>query len=170
MNNILAHIAGPSGCGKTELANLLSWYVGNIHLIDLDIFDEDAYTYTLGNQEKNDYTDDQLLEHHKVKQRLVDHFIRTHEEPIIFFGHIEEAGNVLNFTAKFKLLLTNIISGAIHRGKHHNLSNGEITDLIRVGRKDVTFYLDRGYTASTSREIYTTILRWSKELMGKGGV
>ena len=165
MSKVIAHVAGPSGSGKTELVNVLSPLVKKLILIDLDIFDEEAMEITkLVNLDKNDYTDEQLLLHHCVKQELINYFIKDNALSIIFFGHIEEAGNIIALPDGIaKLLLVNVLQGAFRRGRHSNLFLEEIMNLVRQGEQDVAFSKDRGYSPIGSRGVYRKALTWNEQ-------
>ncbi len=164
VSKVIAHIAGPSGSGKTELVNVLTPLVDNINLVDLDIFDDQVEDLTdLKNADKNDYTNAQLYDHHCIKQSLINSFISSNELPIIFFGHIEEAGNIIELPSEVvKLLLTNSLQGAVRRAKHLSLTLEEFVALARQGESDVVFFKNRGYIPVTSRKVYRKVLDWSK--------
>lgn len=165
MVEVIAHIAGPSGSGKTELADVLTLKVSNIALIDLDIFDgQTEHTMNMRHVDKDSYNLEQLHRHHQIKQRLIDEFIDTSAIPIVFFGHIEEAGNVIEVRAEHKLVLTTVHKGAIRRGKALNLPSRRVIDLIDQGIRDIDFFIQRGYTPVTSRQVYRMILKWSMKI------
>jgi adenylate kinase family enzyme len=105
-NVVLAHIAGASGSGKTTLGNKLANNYSGIIVKDLDEFDEDA-EQKLGwsNIRKKDYTDDMLSQLAKIRQQLMDDFIKKSNKPIIFVGHHTEGDNVLYIPTKNKFLL-----------------------------------------------------------------
>ncbi len=162
MTKVIAHIAGPSGSGKTELCNTLEKVVGNIHLIDLDYFDGEAeYITGMHSEPKDNYTDAQLLKHHTVKQQLIDEVIHDSEKPIIFFGHIEEAGHVISLPCEHKLVLINALQGALRRAKHLGLSLEEMVALAKQGEQDILFFKERGYIPVTSRKVYRQVIAWS---------
>ena len=163
---VLAHVGGPSGSGKTELVNVLTPKVKNIRLIDLDMFDDEAeIELGMSNINKNSYTDAQLAAHHRMKQRLINNFITLGSKPIIFFGHIEEAGRVIKIPTSVRILLsTSPRSSAVRRGKHKDLSPTEIKELIEIGDEDVKYLKGLGYIPMSSREIYSMVLSWSKSL------
>lgn len=166
VRKVIAHISGPSGSGKTELVNILQSRVKNIHLVDLDQFDDEAIE-SLGwtNIPKNDYSEKMLDTLHKKRQGLIDRFIRQSSKPIIFFGHTTEAGRETHLPAHTRILLsTSPKKAAVRRGKAQKLSPQELLNLIKVGKEDVSFFRGKGYVPMTSREIYNQILVWSKEL------
>lgn len=103
---ILAHIAGASGSGKTTLANKLSTIYPNIIFKDLDDFDDEAVALlNWTNIRKNDYTDKMLFDLAKLRQQLMDNFIKSTSKSIIFVGHHTEGDNVLYIPTKNKFLL-----------------------------------------------------------------
>lgn len=163
---VLAHVAGPSGSGKTELVNILQQKVYNIKLMDLDEFDDRAeHVMGLFGTNKNTYTDAMLRDHHNIKQKLITQFIQRSSKPIIFFGHIEEAGRVIHIPTSIHIFLsTSPTTSAVGRYKQKQMSPEELRELIKTGQADVKFFKGLGYIPMSSRQVYSMILSWSKEL------
>lgn len=105
-SQVIAHIAGASGSGKTTLANQLAAVHSNVIFKDLDEFDEQA-EQILGwnNIRKKDYTDVMLLKLARMRQSLMDDFIKKSNKPIVFVGHHTEGEHVLDIPVKNKFLL-----------------------------------------------------------------
>jgi hypothetical protein len=163
---VLAHVGGPSGSGKTELVNALQPKIRNITLMDLDEFDERAeHIMGLSGMNKNDYTDAMLREHHNIKQKLINNFIQRNQKPIIFFGHIEEAGRIIRIPTSIRILLsTNPRSSAVRRYKNREMTPDELRDLIRTGHADVKYLKGQGYIPMNSRQVYSMVLGWDKKI------
>lgn len=106
---VFMHIGGPSGSGKTTLMEEIQVKYPQVICKDLDELDEEA-TEVLGLspgwKNTGKYTDELAEEHFKVKQSLLDNFIKSHSgEKIILVGIHSEGDNILNFHPQYKILL-----------------------------------------------------------------
>lgn len=103
---VLAHIAGASGSGKTTLGRELASSHSSIIVKDLDEFDDEAENM-LGYLDvgKKDYTDEMLSQLAKLRQHLMDDFIKRNNKPIVFVGHHTEGDHVLHVPTKNRFLL-----------------------------------------------------------------
>ena len=105
---IFAHISGPSGSGKTTIMEEISSLCPDVVAKDLDEFDEEA-TKWLGldaSWKQTSWSEELQMEHYKVKQDLLDNFIKENAgRDIVLVGLHEEGGDSLHFDAKHKILL-----------------------------------------------------------------
>ena len=105
---IFAHISGPSGSGKTTIMEEISSLCPDVVAKDLDEFDEEA-TEWLGLDplwKQTSWSEELQMEHYKVKQDLIDNFIKENAgRDIVLVGLHEEGGDSLHFDAKHKILL-----------------------------------------------------------------
>jgi cytidylate kinase len=105
---VFAHISGPSGSGKTTIMEEISSLHPGITAKDLDEFDEEA-TEEMGldpDWKQSSWSEELQMEHYKVKQELLDNFIKENAgRNIVLVGLHEEGGDSLHFNAKHKILL-----------------------------------------------------------------
>lgn len=115
---VFAHISGPSGSGKTTVMEEIKTLRPDITAKDLDEFDEEA-SDVMGldpDWKQTSWSEELQKEHYKVKQELLDNFIKENRgRDIVLVGLHEEGGDSLAFNAKHKILLNTDLAESMRR-------------------------------------------------------
>lgn len=103
---VIAHISGPSGSGKTTISKKIKKLYPEIIVQDLDDMDNLAADELFGDKPKKEYTDTDIKRLAKLRQELLDMFIKKHKnKSIVLVGHHTEGDTVLNVHTNNKWML-----------------------------------------------------------------
>lgn len=164
---VLAHIAGASGAGKSTLLDLIKEKYPNVIVKDLDDIDDDARDALGLLKIKDDWTDEQFNEHQKMKQKVLNDFVKENEgSQIVLAGfHSEGAGEyAIDISTSNKFLLDVDAETAAQRAFQRSENNStqtrsldELPQDIEEAQADIDAIKAMGYLPKSAEEILSWV-------------
>ena len=164
---VLCHIAGPSGSGKTTILAKIQKLYPTIITKDLDDFDDEASAILkLDSVQKKHWNDTDLLHLAKLRQKLMDEFLRLHkEDTVVFAGFHTEDSHILHIPTQNRFLLDTdaktSATRAFERSQNERIEHRrKIEDLefdIQDAQKEIDFLMSQGYVKISSEDILNFI-------------
>lgn len=161
----IAHIAGASGSGKTTLGNKLQEKHKNIHVKDLDDFDDEASEHLYPGVPKKKYTDEMINTLAGQRQWMLDDFMANSDKPVVLVGHHTEGKHQLHIPAESKYLLdVDAKTSAMRAFKRsqtekpeHRRKMSELPLDEKEAQQDIDFLDKAGYKRMSPQQIEDAI-------------